>query len=205
MNSTPIMSKSKEIPTLSTYAWKSIRRNLQGLGCPQVPIKHVQDDNITAWIHSEISHEEQSQKSARITAWRQRLQSSDHNTWQWLRRYKASSMLTYTTTTDGNITAGDDLINQIHTYWENIWPSNQQDTHLLHQLANTAPWPEVPAPTYLQSRQTTYAKTHVACIAELVDRTHGQPKKSHSHHSKHWNSRLKFSTPLKTVLHGQPH
>lgn len=118
----------------SLNLWKSIRRNLQGLGCPQ------------AWIHSEISNEEQSQKTARITAWRQRLQSSHHNTWQWLRRYKASSMLTYTTTTDGIITAGDALINQIHTYWENIWPSNQQDTHLLQQLANIAPWPEVPAP-----------------------------------------------------------
>ena len=43
--------------------------------------------------------------------------------------------------------AGNNLVDQIHTYWNNIWPSEQQDTHTFQQLANTARWPAVQAKT----------------------------------------------------------
>ena len=98
------------------------------------------------WILTEISNEEQTQKTARITAWRQRLRSSSHHTWRWLGRYKLGSMLTYTMAPDGQINSGDHLVHQIHNYWSNIWPTAQPDTDVLQQLAATAPWPDIPAP-----------------------------------------------------------
>ena len=145
MNSIHIMSNSKEIPNLSIYGNLSAETS-KAWDAPKPPLSTFRTTTLQHGSTPKYLMKSKAKKTARITAWRQRLQSSDHNTWQWLRRYKASSMLTYTTTTDGIITAGDDLINQIHTYWENIWPSNQQNTHLLQQLANIAPWPEVPAP-----------------------------------------------------------
>ena len=66
--------------------------------------------------------------------------NSQHRTWKWLGRGKFTAQLNYIADDNGDIIHSNQLIDNIHQYWQNIWP---QPTDNLAQLQQ--PWPLIPA------------------------------------------------------------
>ena len=124
----------------------NISRTLQQLHCPH-NLQQGNGHNIQTWIDTEIAREEETQRQARLTAWRQRLRDSTHNTWQWLGRGKKTPALDYLRDHEGHPVSGDDLIHELESYWQNIWPNaTQANLDTQAYIASQHPWPHQPTP-----------------------------------------------------------
>lgn len=116
-------------PDNPATSFRNLQRNLRELGCPHL-VRSTNQDRIFHWIQREIQTLEEQQKQARITTWRRRLKDSDHCVWKWLGRAKFTAPLTYIRGDNGTIHHGDDLIHNLHHFWQEVWPQpTEQERH----------------------------------------------------------------------------
>lgn len=124
---------------------RKIARALHPLHCPH-NLRQDNERDVQAWIDSEIAREKETQRQARLTAWRQRLRGSARKSWQWLGRGKKTPPLAYTYETM-RATLSAEMISS--TNWKTV--AKHLSKRYASQLGRSRkhrqhPWPQQPTP-----------------------------------------------------------
>ena len=106
----------------------------------------------------QLDARENDQKTARIGSWRQRLQTSTREVFQWLAR-DGVTMPTDSLNHNGQPLTGDTLHGHVADFWKQVWPAtNLEAQQMRQQQAEHLNRAAIPGP--LTVRVLTYHLSH---------------------------------------------